>query len=392
MPSYPDWKFVLRSAISGTEIGELTQARNRSLSLTLNRPGTASFTLPMDDVLASAIQPLTTGLNIYRTTPSNIGTGSPFIWSGYVQTIDENISDNTMTVNVIDWFERLNKRMTRTKLTFTDVDDGFIIQELLAHANLTTNAGYSVPIPTGAVPAAPTLISGQHYPKNEAVWPDAAGGTTTYAPLTGAARRNKVLEPYTMIGPEIIGLTELENACDIYMTPAQQIWIYRKRQSDRKNAVFGFNWGPNNVKQLGRQFDSSSIVNYMLVTSRPEVAPRFQDHLASQAAYGLIEESFAMPGESDLTGSLLQYYAAAEVALRNQPRQIFSVTPFPYTVGSSVPEPFIDYNVGDKVYLSARWGQRINIAGLAMRVFGMSFQIDENGNENPGPLQLSPQG
>lgn len=373
-----------------TELGELTQARNRSISLALNRPGSASFSLPMDDALAPLVQPITTALHVYRISPNFANTAAQFIWNGYVQTIDEDISQNRMTVNCIGFLERLAKRYTRERMTFSAVDDSFIIQTLLAHANLTSNNGYTVPIVSGSFPPTPTWIGGQVLADNDARYPDPLSGSIPYATF---ANRDKVIEPNTYIGPEITALTELENGCDIWVSPNnKQIWIFRKRMADLPNVIFGYNWGPNNVAQLGRQLDSSTVVNYMLVTSNPTVTPRFQDHAGSQAAYGLIEEVENLAGDFEPTGSLLQYRAAAEVAIRNQPRQVFSMTPFAWSPDSSVPEPFVEYNVGDKVYLSARHGQRINIDMLGMRIFGMSFNIDEFGNEIPQGLQLSPQG
>ena len=102
---------------------------------------------------------------------------------------------------------------------------------------------------------------------------------------------------------------------------------------------------------------------------------------------GIVEE---VANLSDAKNSdILQYYAAGEVAVRSSPRKTYSITPFPYFTNGRVPEPFVDYDIGDIVTLSAKWGKRINIEGEPLRVFGMSFNIDEEGNERPGPLELA---
>lgn len=395
-PKSATWIFVLANSKDLSHIAELTQARSRTLQLALNRPGSASFTMPMKDPDAASISPLSTALKIYRISAA----GVRLIWSGFVATIDEDVSGNHMTVNCVGWQDRLSKRILRRRKVYQAQDDAAIIFDLLAEANLTTAPdGYAVPIVTGSSPNTPTWIQAGTTLPNEG-----PGGATGYQALTNTAvfgpnaARNKTYEIYTPIGPEIQTWSDLESGCDIDVTPdTRTLNIYRKKMTDRPGAVFGYNWGPNNISQLGRQIDSTTVVNYELAVGRPQITPQFADDIdpssgmhPSQMSYGLIEE-VANISDAQNQG-VLRAYAGAEVLLRQQPRVIYTITPFSYTESGRVPEPFVDYDIGDLVYLTAKHGARINVQGQAMRIFGLSVTITEEGNEQIGQLQLSPGG
>jgi hypothetical protein len=145
---------------------------------------------------------------------------------------------------------------------------------------------------------------------------------------------------------------------------------------------------------MGRQIDGSVQVNHELVLGRTGAAPQFADDPTSQDSVGPLEEQMALTDVGDRI--VLSTYAAGEVLIRKDSRQIFAVTPFPFTKGSSVPEPFVDYDLGDRVYMRAILPPRVNVqnaAGtgpLGVRVFGMGVSIDDNGMERLGQLQLSP--
>jgi len=107
--------------------------------------------------------------------------------------------------------------------------------------------------------------------------------------------------------------------------------------------------------------------------------------------YGLIEQSVSLSDAK--TSQILATYAGAEVLLRSSPRVIYSMTPLPFTeqIGPGrVPEPFVDYTLGDKVYLTARFKGRFSVNKQGIRIFGMTVTPDDNGNEVLGALQVSP--
>ena len=49
-----------------------------------------------------------------------------------------------------------------------------------------------------------------------------------------------------------------------------------------------------------------------------------------------------------------------------------------------MPDPLVDYGLGDQVYLTAKYPPRIEISNQAVRVFGMDITIDDEGNERLG--------
>jgi hypothetical protein len=370
------WKFILADTATLTNIGELAHVTNRQWSPLLDRPGSASFDISMLDDMADLITD-DTALKVYRN--------GELKWSGYYWTANEDISGDKLSVSYIGWLKKLEKRFIRRQKIYNAQDDGDIILDLLAEANLN-------PAPDGytftPVPGAPSLtfmIPGSKLGND--------GGLTGYVPVTdpsmGSAGRNMNLEQYTFIWQIMQQLSDLENGCDFEVDPlTRHLNIYRKRMIDRTGVVFGFNWGPNNIGQLGRQIDRSTIVNYELARGGATAAPGFQDDTGSQARYGPEEELASLSDVNDT--NILIYYAAEEVALRATPRIIYSFTPLPFVEGGRVPEPFEDYDIGDLVHFSAKWGKRVNINNQLSRVFGMTVSITDDGIEEISQLQLAP--
>ena len=394
----PIWTFWLAESKNLENIVPLRLARGKQVSLTLNRAGSASFDLPLSSDIASLLQPFYRAIKVYRESPT---AGVQLIWSGFINTLDEDITGNRITVSAVGWLERLAKRLLRRQKIYANQDDGDIIFDLLAEMNLTSAPSatpqsdqpmpdpYPIRVVPNSVPNTPTwLQQGQKLPNEGIDGPTPYLDLTTITPTAG---RNKSYEAWVPVGPEITGLTEIENGCDIYVTPdSRALNIYRKRMRILPEVIFGYNWGPNNIAQLGRQHDGSTIVNW-LVARHQLHPPRFQDDLDSQGLYGIIEEQVSLPEVAN--PGILQYYASAEVALRAFPRIVYTITPFPYAGNEGrVPEPFVDYDVGDIVYFSANWPPRVDIRNQGIRIFGISMTIDEEGNERPGPLQVSPGG
>lgn len=370
------YKFILASAVDLSNIGELTQARSRTFEVKLNSPGNASFTVPMNDELSANIWPLSSALKIYRTG----STGQKLVWSGYVNTIDEDATNNHMQINCVGWQERLSKRFLRQRLIYANVDDGDLVMNLLAQANTSPFPdAYAPTVPAGSNPNNSTWLAWGGKLPNEG-----AGGATAYT----TALRNRTYELYQSIGQSINELVGIENGCDVWVDPAtRMLYVYRKRRRILTNTVFGFGWGPNNIQQFNRTLDGSTVTNYYLATGRTGVTGQYQHDAASQGSYNLIEEMQNLADVSDT--NILNAYAGGEILMRAQPRQIFNVTPFPYSTDKGVPEPFVDYDVGDQARLVAKKMPRLNV-DQQVRVFGIQVGVDEEGNERLGALQLSP--
>lgn len=390
------WQYYLANSKDLSNIAELTQARGRTLSLVLNQAGTASFNYPITDQFAGQINPITSAIKAYRN-----GT---LVWSGYVSTIDEDISGNRMTVNSTGWLSRLDKRIYRTAsnvpdVTYTSQDDADIIYDILSRCNGIATGEHTAGVttitsvdgstvfrwPSGSSPNTPSWIKKGNKLPNEG-----AGGATAYA----AATRTMKIDRFSSALAEIQKLTQIENGCDIEIDPAtRELNIFRKKQRIMNGTAnpgvnFGYRWGPNNIQACGRQIDGQTVVNYELALGPTSLTPQFYQDTASQDAYGPLDEVTTL---SDVRSTnILLAYATVEVLVRKDPRIIYSMTPYPYTAKSSVPQPFVDYRLGDQVYFSARQGTRVSIDKQPVRVFGMSLNIDEEGNERMDSLQLTP--
>jgi hypothetical protein len=133
------------------------------------------------------------------------------------------------------------------------------------------------------------------------------------------------------------------------------------------------------VTSYGRQIDRSQLCNFGWI-EQPAVSDysgilTSQD-AASQAARGVYMALIDNGGvEWDV---LRQALADANVAIRKQARQVVTFTPKP----NATPSPLDDYIVGDQVRA------RIVVNGVSwldamMRVWGITFALDNQGNETP---------
>jgi hypothetical protein len=202
------------------------------------------------------------------------------------------------------------------------------------------------------------------------------------------AFRNKTYSAWQNAGQAVTELTQIENGCDVFVDPAtRMLYVYRKKMRVRSDVLFGFQFGPNNVADFSRQIDGSTTVNYHLTTGKAGVGGQYVADTSSQATFNLLEENTNLSDVVD--PNILGAYSGAEIAVRKTPRQLYSVTPFGWTSDNGVPEPLVDYAVGDQVHLVAKHSPRVNVDQM-VRIFGMDIQIDNEGNERLGALKLAP--
>lgn len=385
------WKFILVNSKDLSHITELSQSRDKKLELVLNKPGSATFTYPMNNEYAAAITPFSTGIKAMRWNRiASAAAGHAVwdcMWSGYVLALDETVDANRMAVSCVGWLQRLAKRFVRRQKVYAAKDDAEIVQDLLAEVNLTTAPdGYVVPVPTGSNPATPTWLTWGGTAPNEG-----SGGATAYVPLTGAALRNKTVLPYSYVLPTIEELMSIENGGDIVVDPlTRAITWHRKYRRVRDDVVFGFQWGPQNLRGFGRNIETDAQVNYMLVTGAPGTTAGMMDDKPQQSVIGLLEENVALTDVKD--NNILLTYAGGEILVRSNGRITYTIQPFPlpYDRPSNVPQAFIDYRVGDQTRFTAVHPPRINIRNQAIRLFGVSIDINNDGVATLGPLQVAP--
>lgn len=365
------WRFALANSSTMINIGEIF-SKSVSVALVLNRQGSLSFQLPLDGPGVEAIEPITTCVKAYRK--------GELVWSGPVWTLEESPPpDNTLSVTCTGWFEILNHRLLRADKNYSNNQwtAGSIAFDLINIANAQRDGPLTQSFPDGSGTVRPTGI---------------VTGTNTDTQV-----RNRSYQKWQNIGAAIQEWSDVENGYDYEINPANRVFnIYASSlgstlRRTRPEVQFGYNWGPNNLRSFKRNTDSST-----LVTQAHVIGSLFQMATASAGGtpsplntYGLWEEQHNLSDVGD--PNVLQAFASGEVAIRSTPKVVFSVNPFPWTPNSKrVPEPFVEYRLGDIIYFTAIYGKRIKIERQAIRVYGITIVVDENNNENITDLQVSP--
>ena len=381
------WKFILVNSNDLSHIGELSLAHGKKLDVVLNKPGAASFTYPMNADYAAQIQPYKTGIKAMRwNRKASQAAGQAIwdcMWSGYVLPISETCADNRMAISCVGWLQRLQRRLLRREKIFQNVDDGVIIKDLIDEMNLTTAPdSYPVPVPTGSNPATPTWMTWGGTQPNEGV-----GGATAYV----ATNRSKTVAKGTNVLSVIDELCNIENGGDIIVDPlTRAITWHRRYRRVKDDVVFGFQWGPQNARAFDRNIESDSQINYIVVSGAPGTTPQYAHDQAQQSEIGLLEDNVVLSDVRD--NNILLTYAGAEQIIRGNGHITYSVQPFPlpYDRPGNVPEAFLDYRVGDQLRLTAVHPPRVNIRGQAIRLFGVTIDISDDGVATLGPLQVAP--
>jgi hypothetical protein len=345
--------------LHGTQLGDITNALNTSIVLPLNRLPTASFQIPIQHKLAKYFaDPTWDGIvKAYRN--GVLRFCGPVVSSA--EAFDAS-NGQTIAVNAAGPFWRLAFRLLGTNAAgwslgnaSTTYDLGYIAGQMLAAANAQGYTG----IETG------TLNPSEN----------GSAGVFWFQPVdTAIAQMSTGLNSFDFeVAP-----TEPTNTGQAF--PRLGLFnTYNVMGSVKNNAIFEFGTTKANVTSYGRQIDRSQLCNFGWI-EQPAVSDysgilTSQD-AASQAARGVYMALIDNGGvEWDV---LRQALADANVAIRKQARQVVTFTPKP----NATPSPLDDYIVGDQVRA------RIVVNGVSwldamMRVWGITFALDNQGNETP---------
>lgn len=342
MASAPVWTFYLADSDDLSNLGEITfEARNKSLSVGLNKAGSCSFELHLSSDLAQYIVPIK-----YCVIARKNGA---IVWSGPIWNLQEDLDNEKIQVSANGWFQLLHKRYLDSQSIYSSQKRGAIALDLLAKANA------------------------QQFTYIHA-------GTNGD---TNSVNINKTYERYANIGQEIEALSATEAGFDFEVDPQTRLLQIRAYNSytDQTDVVFGYNWGPNNVANVQRTTDADEMANRIIVT-HPNGATQ-ADESAIQTEYRLFTKIINI--SESISTTLAAAIANAEVAINKYPRTLITFQPKLYGP-DNVPSLFEDYDIGDKVYLTAhRHG--VSIERQAVRVFGTTVSIDDNGNETLSSIQ-----
>ncbi len=343
-----------RSDFNTERIAEISyEATSPSLSLQLNRGGTFSFTLPMNNDWVNDLNPVEHCIIVQRN--------DTVIWSGMVWTKDESFNDGKVNVSCVGWQEILHKRLyavdgpyynntPKAKLTYTG-NMGTLIQNLVTAANENFDTGISV----------------------------VGGSNTCHQNIA-----NYVVEVFANIGDTIIQLSEIESGPDLTIDPAtKELNIKDSSQFVRSDVVFGFNTATANVKAFNRTYDASTMANQYFILGA--IAPG-QAHTPN--AVILATENMLLQDQISLTDIgdefILGAISNAELAVNQHPRVLYNFTP----INTDNAVLFDDYNIGDQVTISATRDQ-LQVMDQDVRVFAAQIDLDPNGNEMVNSIQTT---
>jgi len=275
--------------------------------------------------------------------------------------IVDSAAAGTTDVTFTGWLEELDHRFVRgsevPNLIFSGVVGGTIVSNLLTQVNAQQDS-------TGVT--RPTHLT--------------IGSVTDTQTRT---RSYKVGDSYGQLVRELV---EIENGLDLYVDPITRKLSTRPPTAyvDRKNVRFGYRVDPGNLADAVVTEDGLAIANRENVVAAGGVTYSVDDQAAISAAGIMLEEQQSLSDVQSAT--VATAFAAAELAYKRLGIVTYALSVKQY---GDIPRPWDDFELGDKVYFSANRG-RMQIYDQAVRVFSLSIDIDDNGNEVISELGVAP--
>lgn len=351
--SHALWQFFIAESENMTRIADISlECRDKSFSLSLNRPGSFSFTMPLFTEWKSYLNPAEHC--IIAAKNHNV------VWSGPIWTKTEDFAEQKISLGAVGWFQELHERfLTLQDYTYSTTNDGTIAFNLLGIANAQEVESV----------ARPTHIT--------------AGTNTSQHDIT------KTFSRWQNIGEEITNLTQIEAGFDFVIDPVTREMNIHAWDDyvDNTEAIFGFNFGPKNVTGVTRDTNAEDMHNQYFITGQYGTAEAHD--VTSIEQFGLKQEVINVTEIKDV--NILGAVANAELEVNKNPRIIINFDPKAEGFVENVPRFFEDYNLGDKVYLTAK-RDGAEIINQGIRIFGIQFDIDINGMEKVSQLQTTAQG
>lgn len=349
----PEWKIELVRSADMVAINALDYAF--TMSLVFNRPGSFSMTLPLDEQVAYEVAKHATAIR---------GTRNGAVkWSGEIVSASKNASGMTIGITALGWLDQLNHRPVRASeeasLTFTAQTGGTIAQALVTSVNTQQD--------TGGI-TRPTAI--------------------TFGTHTDTQVRTRSYKRGQNYGQAIQELSDVENGFDIRVDPiTRQLSTTPPTDfQDRTGVIFGYNVEPNNLADITENDDGSNTAERVTVVGGNGVITAADDAAAIAAHGGFMrDEWLSISDVVDTT--IIGAYANAELVYRRYGTKTFDFQVQPY---ADIPRLFDDFELGDKVYLSADAGA-LQLDRQAVRIFSVTIEVDAQGNEIMSQIGTAPQ-
>lgn len=348
------WQVFLAKSSNLTRYGDISkECRGKSFSLGLNKAGSFNFNVPFDSEFTDYLTP--------KKYCAIVQKDKEIVWSGPIWTRETDFAAKKFNISCVGWFEMLQTRLlTSGNQNFEDTSDGDIAHGLLAIANAQTIGGTTIP----------TWIS-------EGI-------------NTSSQTRTIEYEQYKSIGEAIQELSEMEAGFDFEVDPeTRNLNIRAWHDFTTRSVYFAYTKSPKNLRNVVVSENGADQRNEYYVIGKHETARANDSILENFLDYGLHQEAITI---SDLGDRDIQAVIAnAELAVHKTP--IVSINIDAMGEGQaarSVPQLFTDYELGDKVFVSAHDPDTdIEINRQAVRIFGVNFEIDELGNEKVSSIQTT---
>lgn len=379
----PSWKFIL-TELNGTVIGEVTNAKGRSVTLPLNRMPTAAFTIRLDHDLAPDLvtNDKTCILKCYRTDSQGAQT---LVFCGPCISSDEVGSDlaQSIQVNAAGAFWYVNKRIISANVARGTALQGSPL--IFSGGGDPADPASLLPINTETVVylilASANSTDIHAYTGVEFDATASSTSTSVVYPVPVLKKAGEAIAELSVMAPYEFEVRPIEpTPVGGIIAHMGNLVVVDKLGTNRPDAIFEFGTSRANVTSYQRTLSIDTSMNRGIVgfsgwPDTPGVHDlRYASDVTSMTQHGMIEDVVADSGITD--DNLRQALVNAHIAVRKYPRQTMVFTP----ARNATPEPLRDYFVGDTVR------GRIVIAGNTrydadVRVWGMTFTPDDEGNE-----------
>jgi hypothetical protein len=360
----PRFTFTLARSSDKSTLQPIVDATARGLTLFYNRPGSFTVTAPIDSDVALKARELGTciicNVVLFDDDGDELEGGRREIWSGPIFNINDSCPDDKTQITALGWFHELESRFLDARLPAAAAKAGGLIAfDLLDLANAKVD---SLGRPQ------PTHIS-------------RGVQTDTQTRVMSYERGHNIAEA-------IRELSELENGYDYYVDPVTRQLYFKPPTDfvDRTEVKFGYQRSPHNIASINQASDASKTRSKISVQGTSAI--HVQDDPAAIDASGLMMEDYvSLTDVNDL--NVLGAYAGGELAISSMPEKLLTIVPASPTLGErGVPILFRDFEIGDRVYVSADRG-RLQLENQPCRVFGANLAFDQEGNMRVNSIDIN---
>ena len=335
------WETVVAD-LAGQELGEMTGAKAREVTLVENGGTTYAFSNPLTSAQAELVSCGDRRIKAYRTP---VGGSRTLRFHGTIWAPEEAGAAGQMRTVAADPWVMLERRITQAAMTS---DQGSIIKALVDAANALGETGI------------------------RALAENITSSVTRTVDWSGTRK------PLSEVVSEFAGYFD---GCDTELRPLDgvpgklvDLVVHGSRRGTVRNES-GFEFGAdtvNNCSDASRVTDMSNIANYITAYGDPGIAPVVVYDVDSIARYGRYEAEITF---SDVTLiDALTALAVEALLKRKDPKRTITVTP-----GPNAPSVYDDWEIGDTVPLNINKGV-LRYEGPG-RITAATISINDNGGE-----------